>query len=211
MGDEMTAQLNTATETLERDRLRARPEAPVLPEGYVMRPARLDDVEAAVAMFNAHARRLIGADEFTVEDYRREWSAPGVNLDTDVRVVVAPDGQIIGCMEVWDLWAPHVRVNVWQRVHPDHEGRGIGAALLRWAESRARQAIDKAPEGARVSMATHCLTPTRRRRTCSARRASSPFDTAGACTSTWTRRRRFPHGPRASRCARCASARTSGP
>lgn len=150
----MTAQLNTVIETLERDRQRAQPETAVLPEGYVMRPARLDDIEAAVAMFNAYARRMVGADQFTAEEYRKEWTVPGVNLDTDVRVVVAPDGQVVGCMEVWDLWAPHVRVNLWMRVHPEHEDKGIGESLVRWAEGRARQAIAKAPVGARVSMMT---------------------------------------------------------
>lgn len=153
----MTAQIRIPGETLQRDRQDAQPDTDVLPAGYLMRPATLDDVEAAVAMFNACSRHLIGVDEFTVADYRREWTAPGLNLDTDVRVVVAPGGQIAGCMEVWDLWAPHVRVNVWQRVHPDHEGRGIGAALMRWAESRAHQAIDQAPDGARVSMSAHLL------------------------------------------------------
>ncbi len=122
--------------------------------GYILRPATLDDVAAAVEMFNAHARRLTGADEFTADDYRNEWTIPGVNLENDVRVVIAPDGQIAGCMEVWDLSEPHVRVNVWLRVHPDHEANGIGDMLMRWAEPRARQAIAKAPAGARVSLST---------------------------------------------------------
>ncbi len=125
-----------------------------LASSYGMRPATLDDLEASVAMFNACSRQLIGSDEFTAENYRAEWQMPGLNLETDVRVVVAPDGQIAGCMEVWDLSDPHVRIHTWGRVHPDHQGRGIGSALVQWAEDRARQAIPKAPPGARVFMTT---------------------------------------------------------
>ena len=55
-------------------------------------------------------------------------------------------------MEVWDLFDPHTRINIWGRVHPDHQGRGIATSLLRWAEVRARQAIPRAPHGARVAM-----------------------------------------------------------
>jgi mycothiol synthase len=60
-------------------------------------------------------------------------------------------------MEVWDLADPHVRVNIWGRVHPDHQGRGIGTALVQWAESRARQAIEKAPPDARVFVLTSAI------------------------------------------------------
>ena len=123
-----------------------------LPDGYSMRPATLDDLEASVALFNACSRQLIGVNSSTVESYRPEWQMPGLNLETDIQVVVAPDGQIVGCMEVWDLSDPHVRIHTWGRVHPDHQGRGIGGALVTWAEARARQAIDKAPAGARVFM-----------------------------------------------------------
>ena len=119
---------------------------------YILRPATLDDLEATVAMFNASSRALIGADEFDVENYRNEWQMPGLNLETDIQVVAAPDGPIVGCIEVWDLSDPHVRVNVWGRVHPEHQGRGIGSAMVHWAEKRARQALLKAPEGTRVVM-----------------------------------------------------------
>ncbi|HJW82750.1 MAG TPA: GNAT family N-acetyltransferase [Anaerolineae bacterium] len=126
----------------------------VLDGGYLMRPATLDDLEAAVAVFNACSRQLVGSDEFNPETYRAEWQIPGLNLETDVRVVFAPDGQLVGCMEVWDLSDPHVRINLFGRVHPAHQGRGIGTALVQWAETRARQAIARAPDNARVFMRT---------------------------------------------------------
>ena len=44
-----------------------------LPDGYVVRPATLEDVEASVEMFNAVSQNIIGHDEFTAEEYRSEW------------------------------------------------------------------------------------------------------------------------------------------
>jgi mycothiol synthase len=123
-----------------------------LPDGYTMRGATLDDLPEAVDMFNACSRQLIGTAEVTLEGYRREWEIPRLNLPEDVKIVVAPDGSIAGCQEVWDLYDPHTRINTWGRVHPDHRGRGIATSLLRWAEERARQAFFRAPAGARVTM-----------------------------------------------------------
>ena len=119
--------------------------------GYVSRPATLVDLEGAVAVFNACSRQLVGSNEFDVDTYRLEWQIPGLNLETDIRVITAADGQIVACMEAWDLIANHIRVNLYGRVHPDHQGRGLGTALLRWGEMRARQAVKRAPVDARVT------------------------------------------------------------
>jgi mycothiol synthase len=135
----MLAQLETTTEY-------------GLPEGYTLRGATLDDLPEVVAMFNACSRKLSGTDEVTLESYRREWEIPLLNLPEDVKVVIAADGSIAACQELWNLFDPHTRINTWGRVHPDHQGRGIATALLRWAEDYARQAIPRAPAGARVVM-----------------------------------------------------------
>lgn len=124
-------------------------------DDYIMRPATLDDVEASVDMFNAVSQDLIGNDEFTVDEYRSEWQIPGFNLETDSRLVIAPDGRVVGCYEVWDLNDPAVRVGTWGRTHPDFRGMGIGSTLLEWAINRAFQAVPRAPEGARVVMQSH--------------------------------------------------------
>jgi mycothiol synthase len=59
----------------------------------------------------------------------------------------------VACVEVWDLFDPHTRLNTWIKVHPLHQGHGIEQALLRFAEGKARQsAIPRAPIEARVSM-----------------------------------------------------------
>jgi mycothiol synthase len=124
----------------------------LLPDGYTARGAALDDLESAVAMFNAYSRALYGKNEFNAQEYRLEWESPNLVLANDVQLVFAPDGQLVGCMEFWDLSEPHVRYNTWGRVHPEHFGLGIGTYLARWAEARAQQSLPRAADGARVSM-----------------------------------------------------------
>lgn len=126
---------------------------PGLPAGYTLHGATLDDLPEAVEVFNAVSRQIVGRDEFTVENYREEWEIPVLNLPEYVKVVRAANGQLIGCVEVWDLYEPHTRLNTWIKVHPDHQGRGLEAALLRFAEDKARRsALPRAPRGARVSL-----------------------------------------------------------
>ena len=128
-----------------------------LPSDYHARPARMDDLEVTVGMFNAEALHQIGVEKFRVQDIGGEWRTPGFNLETDTQVVLTPDGQLVGYYEVWDILQPHVTVHCWGRVHPAHTGRGIGSYLLAWAEERARQAIPKTPAEARVAMACFAL------------------------------------------------------
>jgi mycothiol synthase len=117
---------------------------------FVVRPARMDDMEAAVAMFNACARQMYGVDEHTVEQYEGEWSDPAINLELDTRLVLdAANGRVAGCIEVWNT-APHVFSWVWGRVHPEYGRRGVGTYLMQWAEARACELVEKAPAEARV-------------------------------------------------------------
>jgi len=123
-----------------------------LPVGYTSRPATMEDAEPAVTLFNACSNELVGETPHDADEQRVEWRTPRFELDRDTRVVCAPDGALVGYAEVWDTDEPHVRIYSWGRVHPQHRGRGIGSALLAWEEERARKAIAKAPEGARVSL-----------------------------------------------------------
>ncbi len=124
--------------------------------GLKMRPAEMQDLEAAIALFNTCSLEQIGKEQFVVEDIRGEWESPSFDLEQDVRVVLAPEGELVGYVEVWET-EPHVRLYSWGRVHPEYRGRGIGTALLQWSEGRARQAIPKAPAGTRVSLLQQAL------------------------------------------------------
>lgn len=122
-----------------------------LPEGYCSRPAKMDDLEAAVEMFNIDSRRMVGVDKFLLQETGSEWQAPGFNQETDSQVVLSPEGCLVGYYHVWDL-KPHVTMSCWGRVHPEHTNLGIGSYLLEWAHGRACQGISKAPPEARIVM-----------------------------------------------------------
>ncbi|NIS82690.1 MAG: GNAT family N-acetyltransferase, partial [Anaerolineales bacterium] len=121
--------------------------------GYCIRPADMKDLREAVAMFNACSQATIGSHEFTLERYAREWQAPGFNLDEDTRIVLSPDSQIVGCIEVRTLTDPPVHPWVWARVHPNWEGNGVASAMMNWGKARAHEAaIHRVPEDVRIAM-----------------------------------------------------------
>ncbi len=128
-------------------------------DGYKVRPARYDDLPQAVPMFNAAERELIGAGDITVERYIEEWRQTGIDLDTSTRIVFSPQGNVVGCVELWDHFNPPARPWIWGRVHPAWEGRGIGHAMLTWALDTSLRALDRLPEDARL--APHVAAPSR--------------------------------------------------
>jgi mycothiol synthase len=129
----------------------------LLLKGYSSRPAGKEDLDAAVEMFNIDAKHLVGVDKFILNEVANEWSTPGFNQETDSRIVTSPEGQVVGYCDVWDM-KPHVSIDCWGRVHPDHTNLGIGSYLLEWAQGRAQQAISKAPPEARVTMDCSTIT-----------------------------------------------------
>ena len=128
-----------------------------LPQGYSSRPASLDDCEQVTILLNSWSKDFLGVEKFEADDLRTEWTLPKVNPDTDMHLVFAPDGQLVGYCEAWDMLDQHVRVSVWGRVHPQHKGLGIGSWLLDWAERRASSAVVLAPADARVVMHSFVL------------------------------------------------------
>ena len=120
--------------------------------GYTVRPATMNDIEQAVVLFNVCTQETQGANGTDVDHVRTEWGTPNFDLETDTRLVFAPDQMLVGYIELWDTQEPHVKLHCWGRVHPDHRGQGLGTALLEWAETRAQESLDRAPKGARVTL-----------------------------------------------------------
>lgn len=115
-----------------------------LPEGFTTRGATLDDVENAIKLFNRWSQSVIHADEITdVVALRTEWVSPGFDVAEDIRLVFAPDGEMVGYTEVWTTNKPPVHPWIWARVDPRYEGLGIGTYLLTWSKERAKKALNE--------------------------------------------------------------------
>jgi len=123
-----------------------------LPEGYSTRGARLEDVEAALELYNRWSQAIIGEDEVTdAGAIRNEWLSPGFDPQRDIRLVIAPDGKMVGYVETWTTFKPPVHPWLWGRVHPDYGGKGIGTYMLKWAEYRVKQVMDDLPPDLRFA------------------------------------------------------------
>jgi mycothiol synthase len=120
-----------------------------LSPGYTIRPARPDDAGAIHDLTAACDLADFGeAEGYSVEELHDEWG--GLDMDRDTWVVEAPDGETAGYAYLRDR--RHVRLDVEGYVHPGHQGKGIGRALVRASEGRAREQVPLAPENARVAL-----------------------------------------------------------
>jgi len=133
------------------------PLAQSLADGYRMRPACIDDLDAIIEMLNTGSKRLFGVERFKADEFKVDWGTPGFDLERDTRMVAGPDGRVMGYYDIFDLNEPHVRIYCWGNSHPA-AGKDIGRALLSWAEQRARLAIPLAPAGAQVILVAHVPT-----------------------------------------------------
>jgi mycothiol synthase len=113
-----------------------------LPEGFTARGANMSDIESSIALINRWSRWVIGRDESaSVEDVRTEWTAPGFDPAEDIRLVFAPNGEMVGYIEVWTTAKPPVHPGIWGRVDPAYENIGIGTWMMQWAEARALRVL----------------------------------------------------------------------
>lgn len=118
-----------------------------LAAGYALRAPRPDEAPAVYALIVASEVAEFGeATGYSLGDLEGNWRT--IDIGRDAWVAVAPDGSLAGYAYVSDR--RHVRVDAEGYVHPDHVGRGIGTALVRSAETRARDHVPLAPDGARV-------------------------------------------------------------
>jgi GNAT superfamily N-acetyltransferase len=123
-----------------------------LPEGFAVRGATLEDVEASLELYNLWAQSVIREDDITdANAIRNEWISPGFDPAEDIRLVFAPDGRLVGYIEVWTTAKPPVHPWIWGRVHPDYGGLGIGSWMLTWAENRAMRALEEIPADLRFA------------------------------------------------------------
>ncbi len=123
-----------------------------LPEGLTVRGAKLEDVEQALELWNLWSQSVIQENEVSdAAVIRNELASPGFDPARDIRVVFAPDGTMVGYIEVWTIAKPPIHPWIWGRVHPDYSNLGIGTYLLQWAEERACKTMEEVPADVRFA------------------------------------------------------------
>jgi len=123
-----------------------------LKSGFTTRPANLEDVTALTDLLNEYWEVLIGIVKFTPDELKNIFSTPGFDMESSLQVILSPQEEIVACGLVLDLSNPPVHPNVYGCVRKGFEGQGLGTYVINWAEKRARQAIERCPDQARISM-----------------------------------------------------------
>lgn len=102
-----------------------------LPEGLIARPATLDDAEAVLALIAASETRYLGFANVDLADVLADYGG-ATDLATDTILVFDGDRLVAEMLVTNARYADGC-------VHPEHEGRGIGTALLRWSQQVVRR------------------------------------------------------------------------
>jgi mycothiol synthase len=116
-----------------------------LPDGYEIRPATIDDLDAVGAVMLAADVGPSGGSDLAVDMIRDLWSSPSVDLAQDAWVVVSAGKGIVAYAHVQE--DGDARLKGWGDVHPEHVARGIGSTLLERAEARACERFASVPTG----------------------------------------------------------------
>ncbi len=120
-----------------------------IPEGFVMRPPRPEDVEAIVALLNEETLAVMGIRFASAQWVTNMWSSETAQLDQDFAVVHAANGDLAGYL-LTSGDPPHTEVFAVGVVGLAYLGRGLGTAILVETERRAQRLVGLAPPGRRV-------------------------------------------------------------
>ncbi|MEU6033677.1 GNAT family N-acetyltransferase [Streptomyces tauricus] len=104
---------------------------PGLPRGYRARQATDDDLGDIHRLVTACERVLYGQVHTDHGRIAADLARPGLVPELDTRLIHDRSGELAA--RAWVNRRSEVDV------HPEHRGRGLGGALLDWAEARARQ------------------------------------------------------------------------
>jgi mycothiol synthase len=112
-----------------------------LPPGYTSRPATHDDLDDVATLLDTWELVYFGESEANRSVLQFEWAATWFDIERDTRIIRTADGELAA-------YAHHVtpdegkRFEAFGPVHPRFEGRGLGSAILDWAETQTRARLE---------------------------------------------------------------------
>ena len=131
---------------------RLQPDRTILAPGLKLRSVQWSDLNAVTQLiYEACAADGDTVVAVTADELKHEWQTPGFALEQDAFLVETRDGQIVGYEEFFNEYE-HAKLRTDGYVHPDFKGRGVGTALLRIIEQRARDEMTLAEPEVRVSL-----------------------------------------------------------
>ena len=116
-----------------------------------MRPATLADIESIYELSRTYELAHYGEEEYSLEDIRVMWIGPEVNLD-HTRLVFEQTGRMVGF-----LFMNHHKYAKYYatiRLLPDYSDQRVGDHLVELAETWAREDMEQAEAGVRVTLNT---------------------------------------------------------
>lgn len=108
------------------------------PDGYAVRPATRDDIDAIAALVQAVDRHDDGIVEPVRGHIEDDWANPLFDAEQDTLLATHAAGVVAAYGTAWGI-EPSASVEAWISIHPDHRDRGLGTWLVGWAEARSRR------------------------------------------------------------------------
>jgi GNAT superfamily N-acetyltransferase len=127
----VTGSIGAAKQVRRRDGCWHRADVNTLPPGMVARSLSLSDTQAVCQVLAAAELADLGSSTVDVDDVLGDWQRPSFDPATDSLGIFKGD-MMIGCNEVYK------GTRALGGVHPAHRNRGVGTALVVWAEGHAR-------------------------------------------------------------------------
>jgi mycothiol synthase len=119
--------------------------------GIIIRPPAISDATAVSELINISSLSDMGQPTATITDVQERWQEIGSDLQSDAWVAVSAEGKIVGNEDLFNRHG-HFHLEGDGYVHPRYQNLGIGTALLRKLEARARQHIQLAPREMRAHL-----------------------------------------------------------
>lgn len=120
---------------------------------FKLRPYTPLDAQAVVDLINASSMRAVGFPRAVVDAVGNVWAYRFVPFSSEKIVAINKDNEVIG----YDYFASeddHITFETGGSVHPNYWEKGIGSALLHWADEKAKDASYPAPAGVRTVLQT---------------------------------------------------------